>query len=91
MLASSKAAQNGLKVRNNKCFKISITIFLSKPGDQIVRVNGLTLADTTHKEFVDLIKLRKSLALAVKSLYNNTFFLSVLDVMHFFNPQCLVD
>ena len=32
-----------------------------------MRVNGLTLAESTHREFVELLKLRKSLALAVKS------------------------
>ena len=36
-------------------------------GDELVRVNGLTLVEATHEEVVNLIKLRKTLTLTLKS------------------------
>jgi len=39
---------------------------LSQPGDELVRVNGLTLVEATHEEVVNLIKLRKTLTLTLK-------------------------
>ena len=35
-------------------------------GDQIVRVNGLVLSETTHEEFLNLMKLRKTYTLTLK-------------------------
>ncbi|CAI8031578.1 Harmonin [Geodia barretti] len=39
-----------------------------KPGDEIVRVNGLTLCQATNEEVVNLIKLKKTLLLTCKSV-----------------------
>ena len=35
-------------------------------GDQIVRVNGLILSESTHEEFLNLMKLRKTYTLTLK-------------------------
>ena len=40
---------------------------LIQPGDEIVRVNGLTLSHATHEEVVNLIKLKKTLLLTCRS------------------------
>jgi hypothetical protein len=39
-----------------------------KPGDEILRVNGLTLCQATHEEVVNLIKLKKTLLLTCKNV-----------------------
>jgi hypothetical protein len=44
-----------------------ITIFY-KPGDQVIRVNGLITSECTHEEFINLIKNKRTLALAVKGI-----------------------
>ena len=35
-------------------------------GDEIVRINGLILSESTSEEVVNIIKLKKSLTLTVK-------------------------
>ena len=45
----------------------SLLYLTQKPGDEIVRVNGLTLCQATNEEVVNLIKLKKTLLLTCKS------------------------
>ena len=45
---------------------VILSFFKSQPGDQIVRLNGLTLSECTHEEFVSLVRQKKSLILAIK-------------------------
>ncbi len=39
-----------------------------KVGDEVVRVNGLILSESTHEEVCNLIKLKKTLTLTVRGL-----------------------
>ena len=43
-------------------------ISISQAGDELVRINGLTLANATHEEVVSLIKLKRTLTLTLKGL-----------------------
>ena len=44
----------------------SISHLFTQPGDQIIRVNGLVISESTHDEFVNLIKWKHSLTLTIK-------------------------
>ena len=45
----------------------------TQPGDEIVRVNGLTLSHATHEEVVNLVKLKKTLLLTCKcKIFNHS-------------------
>ena len=37
-----------------------------KVGDEIIRINGLILTESTHEEAVNLIKLKKTLTLTLR-------------------------
>lgn len=41
-------------------------IFHFQAGDQIVRVDGLILSDSTHEEFLNLLRTKKSFTLSIK-------------------------
>ena len=45
---------------------LHIFVVRTQAGDQIVRVNGLVLSETTHEEFLNLMKLRKTYTLTLK-------------------------
>lgn len=54
-----------------------------KMGDEIVRVNGLTLSQSTHEETVNLIKLKKTLTLTVRGLCKKIYYWNAIDVYMF--------
>ena len=52
-------------------FLLSVSSFIhlfTQPGDQIIRVNGLIISESTHDEFVNLIKWKHSLTLTIKGI-----------------------
>ena len=44
----------------------SLEWFHFQAGDQIVRVDGLILSDSTHEEFLNLLRTKKSFTLSIK-------------------------
>lgn len=42
------------------------TYLRPQAGDEVVRVNGLTLTHATHEEVVNLVKLKKTLTLSLR-------------------------
>lgn len=57
-----------------------------QPGDELVRVNGLTLSQATHEEVVNLIKLKKTLLLTCKSKSKSS---SLLNNREIHNNNCV--
>ena len=45
-----------------------ISVTHMQVGDEVLRVNGLTLVDAIHEEVVNLIKLKKTLTLTVRGM-----------------------
>lgn len=59
--------------------KYLIAICSLQAGDEILSINGLYIADSTHGEVVNILRSRKNLLLKVRSKYLNFpffFFLS---------------
>ena len=48
--------------------EVSTTKFPFQVGDEIVRINGLILSESTHEEVANILKLKKSLTLTVKCM-----------------------
>ena len=42
------------------------SILTIQVGDEIIRINGLILSESTHEEVVNLIKLKKTLTLTIR-------------------------
>ena len=59
--------------------KYLIAICSLQAGDEILSINGLYIADSTHGEVVNILRSRKNLLLKVRSKYLNLpFFLPFL-------------
>lgn len=61
--------------------KYLIAICSLQAGDEILSINGLYIADSTHGEVVNILRSRKNLLLKVRSKYLNLpffFFFLVL-------------
>lgn len=51
--------------------KYLIAICSLQAGDEILSINGLYIADSTHGEVVNILRSRKNLLLKVRSKYLN--------------------
>ena len=46
----------------------AMVAIIMQVGDEIVRINGLILSESTHEEVVNLIRLKKTLTLTLRGL-----------------------
>ena len=47
----------------------TLPLNLWKVGDEIIRINGLILSESTHEEVVNIIRLKKTLTLTLRGMY----------------------
>ena len=46
----------------------AMVAIIMQVGDEIVRINGLILSESTHEEVVNLIRLKKTLTLTLRAV-----------------------
>ena len=45
-----------------------------KVGDELLRINGLILSESTHEEVVNILRLKKTLTLTLKGVHRTVLF-----------------